>query len=144
MCGHSLRGLPVTGGNCPECGTAYTLESAQRLQPFPGALKVCCRLGWPVAGLVLAWLMAAPGDQALGLIALALGYLMIVAIVVNGYFQVRSMLKRSLPTRVRKQGPVAVLRSIGTVLCILILLIFVGLPLILGIGCLVLLSGEML
>ncbi len=39
---------------------------------------------------------------------------MFVAVPINGYFQVRSMLKKHLPEQKRTQGFIAGLRTIGT------------------------------
>ena len=50
-CGYEMRGLPAPGV-CPECGQAYDRTSVKRLQPWPGVFQICCRLGWPVAGLL--------------------------------------------------------------------------------------------
>ena len=139
-CGYSLVGLPKTG-SCPECGTRYDEASARRLQPWPSAFRVCLRLGWPIAGLVVAGFFArTPGSTP---VAFALGCAMVGAVAVNSYFQVRSMLRRSLPEAVRTEGPVAILRGIGTTICVIILLAFVGAPLVLGVGCLIVLAGKM-
>ena len=142
MCGYALRGLPVSGA-CPECGQAYTFDSATRLKPWPSALAICVRLGWPFVGLFAAGIMIALGDATGGasaLIGMALTWAIIVALVINSYFQVRSMLKRSLPHTTRTRGSIATMRYIGTTICVLLLLAFVGLPLGLGVTCLVMLS----
>ncbi len=138
ICGYRLEGLPPYG-RCPECGTPYTPETAARLKPWPGAFAICCRLGWPIAGLMLAGL-AGTANPALGLVV---AYPMVVAVLLNSYFQVRSMLRRSLPEQVRTRGPVFTLRAIGTFLCVVLLLVFVGAPLAVGVTCLVMLSGEL-
>lgn len=145
-CGYALSGLPPEGA-CPECGTSYTPETAARLRPWPGALAICCRLGWPIAGLVGAGAIitaarGARGDDVLAVIGMILGYAMVVAVAVNSYFQVRSMLKRSLPEAVRTRGPVAILRKIGTTLCVTILVLFVGGPFVFGVACLIVLSTS--
>ncbi|MHC5028220.1 MAG: hypothetical protein ACYTGR_15820 [Planctomycetota bacterium] len=138
-CGYALSGLAETG-TCPECGIPYDRESAHRLEPWPSAFEVCLRLGWPVMGLVIAGvLLTAPSFVML---SLPLGWAMIVAVAVNSYYQVRSMLRRSLPDAVRTKGPVAILRAIGTTLCVIILLAFVGGPLVLGITCLIMIAGS--
>lgn len=91
-------------------------------------------------GLVIAGvLLTAPSFVML---SLPLGWAMIVAVAVNSYYQVRSMLRRSLPDAVRTKGPVAILRAIGTTLCVIILLAFVGGPLVLGITCLIMIAGS--
>ncbi len=138
-CGYSLQGLPVRG-SCPECGRDYTPETARRLQPWPSALKICLRLGWPIAGLMFAGfiLITAGNNWVMGLIV---GYSMVVAVCFNGYFQVRSMLRRSLPEGIRTRGPVAIWRKIGTTICVIILLVFVGGPFVFGVGCLIVLSS---
>ncbi len=146
-CGYSLIGLGVSG-NCPECGVPFTAETAGRIKPWPSAMSVCVRLGWPLGMLVVAIAMTQIGSTASGgngdplvVTGLLLGWASIVAIAINSYFQVKWMLKRSLPNRVRTRGPVAALRALGTTLCVLVLLGFVGLPLAFGIGCLVMLSS---
>ena len=68
---------------------------------------------------------------------------MIVAVGINSWCQVRSMLKRSLPNAIRTKGPVAILRGIGITICVIILLVFVGAPLLFGVGCLILLANEL-
>lgn len=70
-----------------------------------------------------------------------IGYTMVVSVAINSYFQIRSMLRRSLPEQIRTQGPVAIWRKIGTTVCVIILLVFVGGPFVFGVGCLVLLSS---
>jgi len=139
-CGYSLVGLPKSG-SCPECGTTYDVVLAQRLQPWPNAATICARLGWPIIGLVLAGMFGVtPGG---GPVAIMLWWAMIVAVAANSYFQVRSMLRKSLPESVRTKGPVAILRGVGTTICVIILLAFVGLPLAFGVGCLIMLAGEL-
>ena len=143
QCGYSLKGLPGRG-NCPECGSKYTPESAARLKPWPGALMICLRMGWPIAGLLFAGsLLLNTGRirDATWLVGMIIGYSMIVAVGINSYFQVRSMLRKSLPDAIRTKGPVAIWRKIGTTICVLILLVFVGGPFIFGVGCLIILSG---
>ncbi|MHC4948700.1 MAG: hypothetical protein ACYTG1_10615 [Planctomycetota bacterium] len=145
VCGYALAGL-AAGGACPECGTEYTAETAARLKPWPSAFGLCCRLGWPVVGLVVAGTLAlsaaaaGSGDEAAWISAMILGYAMIVAVAVNSYVQVRRLLKRSLPEQTRTRGPVAILRGIGTTVCVLILLVFVVGPFLFGVGCLIVLS----
>lgn len=141
QCGYSLIGLALEGV-CPECGRLYTNLSAGRLKPWPGALEVCVRLGWPLVGLMMAAAMTMSrndGGVLLGIIGI---WAMIVALPINSYFNVRWLLKRSLPDQTRTRGPVAIMRAIGTTLCVLVLLIFVGGPLVLGVGCLILLSRN--
>ncbi len=136
-CGYSLKGL-AERGNCPECGTSYAPETAARLQPWPSASTICVRLGWPIAGLMLAGFI---GINEGGLLSgLIIGYAMIVAVGFNSYFQVRSMLRRSLPEGIRTRGPVAIWRKIGTTICVIILLVFVGGPFGFGVACLIMLS----
>lgn len=144
MCGYSLEGLAEVG-HCPECGDAYTQETAGRLRPWPSAFAICCRLGWPVAGLLVAGLIIGSGnrtrDEGMVALGLVIGYAMVVAVAINSYFQVRSMLRHSLPHNVRTQGPVAVFRALGTTVCVIVLLLFVGFPLLFGVGCLIVLSA---
>ena len=140
-CGYQLQGLPIYG-KCPECGKDYTEQTAVKLKPWPSALKICLRLGWPIVGLVIATIMAASSKGEMQLQGTLIGYLMIVAIAINSYLQVRSMLRRSLPEQIRTKGPVAILRGVGTTLCIIILLVFVGGPLGLGVACLLMLSQS--
>ena len=143
-CGYALSGLPVTGA-CPECGSAYTDETAGRLRPWPSAFSICTRLGWPIGGLLVAGAILASAEslnedglRALGMIV---GYAMVVSVAINSYFQVRSMLRRSLPDNVRTRGPVAIFRAVGTTACVIILVVFVGLPFVFGVGCLILLAS---
>jgi fructose-specific phosphotransferase system IIC component len=73
-----------------------------------------------------------PGVVYLGLF---LGCVAIVVAVINGYVVIRRMLKRSLPRNVRTRGPVAILRAIGTLLCVLIVTALV-LPMVVFGACL--------
>ncbi|MCH8314654.1 MAG: hypothetical protein IIA64_01665 [Planctomycetes bacterium] len=140
-CGYSLKGL-ADRGNCPECGRSFTPDSANQLQPWPSALMICLRLGWPIAGLMLtATFLASSWGNDLRMLGTIIGYTMIVSVTINSYFQIRSMLRRSLPEQIRTQGPVAIWRKIGTTVCVIILLVFVGGPFVFGVGCLVLLSS---
>jgi len=88
-------------------------------------LEICLRLGWPIGGLLVSGLLFAGGDPTV-IAALSQPWAMIVAVPLNSYLQVRWMLKRSLPVKTRTRGPVAVWRAIGTTICVLLLLAFVG------------------
>ena len=140
-CGHSLEGLQEIG-DCSKCRTAYTAESSSRLQPWPSAARICLRLGWPIivlscTGVIRFILGEGSGNyDSLLLGVYVINYAMIVAIALNSYLQVRSMLRLSLPEGVRTRGAVAILRQIGTLICAFILFVFVGLPL-LFVGCLI-------
>lgn len=89
------------------------------------------------AGFIL---VTAADNVEAWVMGLIIGYAMVVAVAINSYFHVRSMLRRSLPKVIRTKGPVAILRGIGTTLCVLILLVFVGGPFGLGVACLIMLS----
>ena len=103
---------------------------------------ICLRLGWPIAGLMLtATFLASSWGNDLRMLGTIIGYTMVVSVAINSYFQIRSMLRRSLPEQIRTQGPVAIWRKIGTTVCVIILLVFVGGPFVFGVGCLVLLSS---
>lgn len=144
-CGYQLQGLPIYG-KCPECGKDYTTTTAERLQPWPRPFKICLRLGWPIVGFAFAGILTAysRGDlPALQAWLMGFGYLMIVAVAINSYFQVRSMLRRSLPEQIRTKGPVAIWRKLGTTICVIILLVFVGGPLGFGVACMIMLSQSM-
>ncbi|MCH8823818.1 MAG: hypothetical protein IH984_09960 [Planctomycetes bacterium] len=149
-CGYQLKGLPILGecpecgtyGKCPECGKAYTAKSAARLQPWPSAYVICLRLGWPIVGLVISGILTVSTDSYdLQGWVMGFGYFMAVAIAINSYFQVRSMLRRSLPEQIRTKGPVAIWRKIGTTICVIILLVFIGGPLGISVACLIMLSN---
>ncbi|MCH8316595.1 MAG: hypothetical protein IIA64_11530 [Planctomycetes bacterium] len=139
-CGYSLVGL-ADRGNCPECGKSYSPKTAARLQPWPSALKICVRLGWPIAGLIFAgFILATAGNNGEAwVLGLIIGCAMVGAVGFNSYLQVRSMLRRSLPEGIRTKGPVAIWRAIGTTICVIIILVSVG-PFVFFIGCLMLLS----
>jgi hypothetical protein len=55
-------------------------------------------------------------------------YGMLVVIPVNSYFSVRRLLRNSMPNNVRTRGVVAILRALGTALCVVLFLVFVGFP----------------
>ena len=115
-CGYSLKGLGKQG-NCPECGTEYTEESASRLKPRPGALAICLRLGWPlfiVIGLFILFSQFLSLNVAELLFLPVFITMLFVVPPINGYFQVRSMLKKHLPEQKRTLGFIAGLRTIGT------------------------------
>ena len=71
--------------------------------------------------------------------ALVGGYPFLVAVPLNRYDQVRSLLRRSLPERTRTVGIVAVLRAVGTTVCVIGLLAFLA-PFLFFAGCLIYLS----
>ena len=100
-CGYSLKGLGKLG-NCPECGTEYTKESALRLKPRPGEFIICIRLSWPLF-IVIGLHILLPlilSVYVLDLIILPVGISMLFVVVpINGYFQVRSILKSICPSR---------------------------------------------
>ena len=139
-CGYSLRGLDANG-NCPECGRTYDAHTSQQLQPWPSPLLIIIRLGWPVAGLALAVAGVSVGEEIVGLPSLMVGYACLVALPINSYFQVRSMLKRHLPEAKRTQGSIATLRALGTAVCVLAAITFF-IPVILLGACLVMLAGA--
>ena len=115
-CGYSLKGLGKQG-NCPECGTEYTEESALRLKPRPGALVICIRLSWPlfiVIGLFILFSQFLSLNVADLLFLPVFISMLFVVPPINGYFQVRSMLKKHLPEQKRTLGFIAGLRTIGT------------------------------
>ena len=91
---------------------------------------ICLRLGWPIVGLLYAGyiIMKTGSGGVTWLPGMIIGYAMIGVVAFNSYFQVRSMLKLSLPENVRTKGPVAVWRKIGTTICVIILVLFVGGP----------------
>ncbi|MCA9296856.1 MAG: hypothetical protein KC983_10065 [Phycisphaerales bacterium] len=140
QCGYVLKGLPADG-NCPECGTAYGIAEAARLQPWPDALSIILRLGWPVLLLILAVMMQMPGSGDGACAGMLIGWFAIVAIAVNSWVQIKRILKRSLPEQTRTRGPIAIMRRIGITLCVLILLAFVAVPLVFGITCIIILSS---
>lgn len=130
-CGYQLKGLPVHG-KCPECGKDYTEQSAALLKPWPSAMIICLRLGWPIIGIFVSPLIP--------FIGILISYAMLVAVPVNSYYQVREMLRTIMPDQTRTKGPVAVLRAVGTAVCVLLLLVFVVGPIGLGIACVIILS----
>ncbi len=124
ICGYSLVGLPVRG-TCPECGSTYGPEKL--LKPWPSAGTICLQLGWPL--LIALFGVTLMADQSGGAImGMLIVYAMLVVIPVNSYFRVRRMLRDSLPHNIRTRGPIAIMRAIGTVLCVVMFLIFFGLP----------------
>ena len=133
QCGYSLVGLAAEGV-CPECGSDYDEQSAGRLTPWPSAAMICLRLGWPLAalGIVVA---ISDGGRMGGALTMVIACALAMAVPVNSWWQVRDMLKRSLPEHKRTRGAVFMLRSIGTTLCVLV---FCGLlfPFIFLVGCL--------
>ena len=112
-CGYSLKGLGKQG-NCPECGTEYTEESASRLKPRPGALVVWIRIGWPLFIVIGLYILAFLSGDVVDMIIFMVVMPMFLVVPINGYFQVRSMLKKHLPEQKRTQGFIAGLRAIGT------------------------------
>lgn len=130
-CGYQLNGLPLYG-MCPECGSAYSPDSMHTITPWPSPLVVCWRIGWPLASwaVIAAFVgLVTSGDaEAISLAMFCAGWPLLIVAVINGYFQVRSMLKKHMPEEVRTRGPVAVMRAIGTTLCIILLLILVAPP----------------
>ena len=68
-------------------------------------------------------------------------YAMIIAIPVNSYFQVKSMLKKHLPEQKRTQGFIKGLRSLGTVIAVLAFILTLAPLLLLG-ACLVIMAGS--
>ena len=75
-----------------------------------------------LVGTVVA---AFPESRGGGIILLIYGYPMCIAIPLNAYLQVRSLLKKSMPENRRKRGFVAVLRSLGTVVAFLLLAVLI-------------------
>ena len=141
-CGYSLHGL-AANGNCPECGRTYDVQTSRRLAPWPSPLVMVVRLGWPVLGLALAVAglnMGQNQQEIWALPSLMVGYACLVALPINSYFQVRSMLKRHLPEAKRTQGSIATLRALGTAVCVLAAIIFILPAIALG-ACLVMLTG---
>lgn len=147
FCGYTLYRV-AESGNCPECGTPYTAHSASRLQPWPNAIQICMLLGWPVIGIfaVIAgtfWLTALPGTDVMIVVWIIVGCLFLLATPANTWYQVRKLLKRSLPEQKRTRGPVAIFRALGTVVCVLAFL-FLLLPMVLLGACLIALAtGNM-
>ena len=84
-------------------------------------------------------LVTAGSDVEPWVLGMIIGCAMVGAVGFNSYFQVRSMLRRSLPEGIRTKGPVAIWRAIGTTICVIIILVSVG-PFVFFIGCLMLLS----
>lgn len=140
QCGYALIGLPQSGV-CPECGSRYTDASAKRLQPWPSAAMVCLRLGWPLAGMALAVAAASAGRSADAGASILTGWACAIALPINSYFQVRSMLKKSLPEQKRTRGGIATLRAIGTTFCVLVFLVVLA-PFVFLAACLISMSGD--
>ncbi|MCH7573449.1 MAG: hypothetical protein IH891_11105, partial [Planctomycetes bacterium] len=69
------------------------------------------------------------------------GYAMLVAVPVNSYFQVRSLLKKHLPEKKRTEGFIAGFRALGTVIALLVFLLTIA-PLILFGACLIIMAGS--
>ncbi len=80
-CGYSLTGLAARG-NCPECGTSYAPESANRLEPWPSALKISVRLGWPIAGFMFGGFILITAGHNAG--AFVMGYFIAAGMVGAG------------------------------------------------------------
>ena len=140
QCGYLLKGLPGRG-TCPECGSEYTPESAAHLKPWPSVMMICLRLGWPLAGLLLVGIIESIMIAPLQGILFLYGYAMLVAVPVNSYFQVRSLLKKHLPEKKRTEGFIAGFRALGTVIALLVFLLTIA-PLILFGACLVIMAGS--
>lgn len=137
QCGYLLKGLPGRGV-CPECGSEYTPESAARLKPWPSVMMICLRLGWPLFGLI--FFGAISFVEYANLLA-CYGYPMLVAVPVNSYFQVRSMLRKHLPEKKRTEGFIAGFRALGTVIAMLVFLLTIA-PLLLFGACLIIMAGS--
>ncbi len=91
--------------------------------------------------MLTATLLASSWSNNLQMLGRLIGYTMSGSVTSNSYFQVRSMLRRSLPEQIRTQGPVAIWRKIGTTICVIILLVFVGLPFGFFVACLIIIRN---
>ena len=123
-CGYSLKGLGKQG-NCPECGTDYTEESASRLKPRPGALVICIRIGWPLFIVIGLYIYAFLSEDEVDSRIIFVLFPMFVAVPINAYYQVRSMLKKHLPEQKRTQGFIAGLRAIGSLVALALTVFFI-------------------
>lgn len=101
------------------------------------------RLGWPILGVAAGTSLstgAVSGNDGLAVLLSLLTCGFLVAVPFNSYFQVRFMLKKSLPDRTRTTGAVAVLRAMGTTMCV-IMAIAILLPVVVLGGCLILVGS---
>ncbi len=134
-CGQDLTGLSETG-QCPGCEREYDEVSSRRLLPWPSPFSLCILLGWPIIGVALCTAGAPLGDASI-----LLGYGLLLVLPVNSYITVRRLLKRHLPEGKRIHGFIAVLRAIGTTLCVLVFLALLVPAIILG-ACLMGMHGR--
>lgn len=121
-CGYQLTGLSEYG-TCPECGTTYTPTSVRAFRPWPNAFQICLRVGWPI----LLWMLLSGlsyvvgyGTDGMAVTMFCGGWILAIVAIVNGYFQVRSLLRKSMPDRTRTKGTVAIFRALGTVACVVL------------------------
>lgn len=139
QCGYELTGLPESG-RCPECGEEHNLILSRWLQPWPSAGAICWRVTWPfVLGLIGGSMMLLAGElQALLVLCMGFTWLMFLVAPFNAYFSIRSLLRRHLPNQRRSGGMIAGLRTLGTLVFVLAVIVVV-LPWIALGACLVLL-----
>lgn len=126
-CGYSLKGLEIQG-NCPECGTEYTEESALRLKPWPGKFETCMRLWFPLWIYILICIFAIGGYVTTlpGGFTIVEVILILSVVPIYVYFQEWSMHKEHLPEQKRKQVSTPVLLAIRTVIVAVVTLLFVA------------------